>query len=362
MASWEDQLVDTFEQKTIRDPLLGMVADHMGKGHITCGLTQQVGCELVALLSAYREEERRLFPQVYLFGPNRADLIRAIAPGIPVLRIGEAEDGQDGPRQAAVAALKTCASLAIDGWCVFIRRRNAGFSFGLFRPAAETYSAGPEATLTASGLSAALLRHSAESTVEIINSAGGRLEISLTTAAPSNRATSSQILDFSSAASSDVAEAFRIQAAGYLARVLTEFLRGSHGTLLAAAPCVRALDPKQFSDGVILQDPIPLVQTMLTAMREKTAADASLLRSHESLLRGMMASDGVTILGTDGSIKAFRVFVQRLGKKKLGGQQGTASGGARSRAFDVLRSYVGKGLQSALVRSEDGRIEVVVKA
>lgn len=78
-------MTDTFEQKTIRDPLLGMVADHFGKGQINCGVTHQVGCELVALLSAYREEERRLFPQVYLFGPSEADLIRAIAPGIPVL-------------------------------------------------------------------------------------------------------------------------------------------------------------------------------------------------------------------------------------------------------------------------------------
>src|SRR5438477_8082018 len=102
-------MADNFEQKTIRDPLLGMVADHLGKGGINCGLTHQVGCELVALLSAYREEERRLFPQVYLFGPSEADLIRSLAPGTPVLGIGEAEDGPGGPRHAAVASLKSCA-------------------------------------------------------------------------------------------------------------------------------------------------------------------------------------------------------------------------------------------------------------
>jgi hypothetical protein len=92
-----------------------------------------------------------------------------------------------------------------------------------------------------------------------------------------------------------------------------------------------------------------------------TAADASLLRSHESLLRGMIGSDGVTIMGTDGSIRAFRVFVQGSGKK-AGGRQQAASGGARSRAFDVLRGYVGKTLRAALFRSHDGRTEVVVKA
>ena len=73
-------MVDTYEQETIRDPLLGMVADHLARGHINCGLTQQVGCELVALLSAYREEDRRLFPEVYLFGPSETDLVRVLAP------------------------------------------------------------------------------------------------------------------------------------------------------------------------------------------------------------------------------------------------------------------------------------------
>jgi hypothetical protein len=73
-------MADTFEQRTIREALLGMVANHLNGGAITCGLTQQVGCELVALLSAYREEERRLFPQVYLIGPSESDLLRALAP------------------------------------------------------------------------------------------------------------------------------------------------------------------------------------------------------------------------------------------------------------------------------------------
>jgi len=349
----------TFEQKTIRDPLLGMVADHLARGHIDCGQTQQVGCELVALLSAYREEDRRLFPEVYLFGPSETDLIRVLAPGIPVLGIGETESGQGAPRRAAISALKTCASLAIDGWCVYIKRSGNGFEFGLFRPAAETYSAGTETTLAASGLPVALLRHSAENTVEIVNSADGRLEISMTTATPSSRAVSGQIMEFSQVACSDVADDFRVQAAGYLARLLTEFLRGSHGVLLAAAPSTKRLHKTHFSDGVVLQQPIGLIQTMLNAVKEKTAVEASLLRSQESLLRGMMVSDGVTILGTDGSIRAFRVFVHGPGRKAAG-PHGTVSGGARSRAFEVLQGYVGKSLQAVLFRSQDGRTEVVV--
>src|SRR5262249_46721801 len=143
-------MADTFEQRTIREALLGMVANHFNGGAITCGFTQQVGCELVALLSAYREEERRMFPLVYLIGPSESDLLRALAPGSPPLNIGRSQDA-DGARQTAMAALKNCAALAIDGWCVYVRRRDGGFDFGLFRPSAESYSAGAEEALMASG-------------------------------------------------------------------------------------------------------------------------------------------------------------------------------------------------------------------
>jgi hypothetical protein len=351
---------EAFEQRTIRESLLGMVVAHLGKGHINCGVTHQVGCELVALLSAYREEDRRLFPEVYLLGPSDDDLLSYLAPGSPVLRIGEevvTPDPQTTARRAAVSCLKTCASLAIEGWCVYIRRETNSYSYGLFRPAVESYSAGAEITLAASGLPAALMRNSAENTVELINSAGERLEISLSTATPSKGAMSGQVIAFAQAACSEVPEVKRGMAAAYLGRVLTDHLRGSHGALLGIAPHQKKLDKAKFADGVILAEPIRLVETMLAAVAERSASAAGLLRSHESLLRGMIASDGVTILGTDGSIKAFRVFVSTPARRA---NQSRAAGGARSRAFEVLRGYVPKVLSGVLFRSQDGRTEVVV--
>jgi len=59
----------SFEQRTIHEPLLGMVVSHLTKGKINCSFTHHLDCELVALLSAYREEENRLFPEVSLHGP-----------------------------------------------------------------------------------------------------------------------------------------------------------------------------------------------------------------------------------------------------------------------------------------------------
>jgi len=352
-----------FEQKTIRDPLLGMVSDHLGKGYITCAITHQVGCELVGLLAAYREEERRLYPEVYLLGNSTDDLLNIIAPGSPRLRLGHVPIGKEAAttsRLATTTSLKTCAPLAIDGWAVYICREQDAFAYGLFRPAAEPYSASTEETLTISGVPAALFRNSASNTVEIINSVGGRLEISLTTASPSSLSLSGQITDFSRVACADIAVESREQVAGYLTRVLAEALRASHGALLAVVPAGEIQLPVEFSDGIILSEPIPLAQATLNAIQDQSGRAVSLLRSYESLLRGMIMSDGITLLGTSGSIRAFRMFVRQATEKTID-RPGRSAGGARSRAFDLLRQYVGSQLCAALFRSQDGRTEVVVQ-
>jgi hypothetical protein len=347
---------DQFQQRTIRESLLGYVSAYFNGGSINCGLTQQVGSELVALLAAYREEERKLYPQVYLIGPSGEDTLKQLAPGSKPLLIGKVVDAV-GPRQAAVSSLKNCAALAIEGWCVYVRRIDGGFEFGLFRGAAESYSAGAEEVLAVSKLPAVLLRHSAENTVELIDGHGGKLEISLTTATQSTKPMSGHVDEFAKVACSEVPPEQREQATGYMARLLTDCLRGGHGALLASVPSGTPLDRDKFSDGVVLGEPIPLVQTMISAVQARTAAEATLLRSQESLLRGMIESDGVTVFGTDGSIRAFRIFVQQTAANQAAAQP--ISGGARSRAFAVLRGYVGPSLKAALFRSQDGRMEVV---
>lgn len=340
-----------YQQKTIRDSLLGMVTDHLRKGAIDCGPTCDVGCELVALLAAYREEERRLYPQVCLVGPHELDILRSLAPGIvPPLVIGKIEARE--PRRVASSALKHCATLATESWRVFIRRIGTDYEYGLFCADGESYSTDLENNLAVSGYPAALLRHSAENTVEIINSSKGRLEISLTTASPTTSTLSSRVSDFARAACFDVAEPSREAASLYLAQFLAGALRGSHGALLAVTPAKKPLNRTYFGDGILLAEPVPLIQARLDAAETKKVGESARLRSMESLVRGMIESDGVTIFGTDGTVQAFRVFVQKKGRGST-----VSSGGARSRAYEVLRGHVGKALAAALFRSQDGRTE-----
>lgn len=358
-------MVEKYSHTTIRATLLEMVADHMKEGEIHCPHAHELGCELIPLLAAYREEDRRLFPEVYLFTPTDVDLLPVLAPGVRPIRIGETNlkaEAEHSARLIARQVLKTCAGLAIDGWAVYIQRTDDGFSYGLFRAASASFSLSAESTLANSSLPVVILRHSAESTVEIVNSAGGRREISLSTATPFPRGLAGQIEDFARKACQDLNESDADRAVQYLTRLLAEFLRASHGTLLAVAPAEAALDPQCFPDGVMLAEPIPLVKLMLEAAGDEYNLEAtSMLRSHESLLRGMIQSDGVTVLGTDGSIKAFRVFVRATTESQAAAAN-RATGGARSRAFEVLRSLLGTKMLAVMMRSQDGRTEVQVQS
>lgn len=343
-----------YSQRTVREPLLGMVTDHLNEGGINCGKTYQVGCEVVALLASYREEERRLFPKVFLAGPYDEDLFRVMSPGSMSILIETF--GQDvSPRAVAVASLKKCASLAIEGWCVFVRRTSGGFECGLFRPHVDLYSAGSVELLPSSGLPVAVFRQSADNTVEVVNSRGDRLEVSLSTASPTGTPAETQLSDFVQAACSRISPDLVVRAKPYLIRLLSDCLYMSHGSMLVVVPSGWTIDREVFSDGVMLQHPIRLTYALESVIHSGRAVDAAELRSLESLLRGMVLSDGVTALNDEGSVVGFRLFV-RSGSESIGAE--SESGGARSRAYNVLARSVGRSLMAALFRSQDGRMEV----
>lgn len=354
-----------FEQKTIREPLLGAVLDHLTHGGITNSRMYHIGCELVALLSSYREEDRRLFPEVYLLDTSDAPLLPILSPGVKPIAIGQSSIAdralESGARKAARTILKNCAPLAIGGWAIYVEMNGRDFAYGLFRSSLQTYSNSAVSVLASSELPAAVFRNSAENAVEIINGQGSCLEFSLTTSTPSTRALSGQIVEFTQAACKDIVARDRGNAVEYLSQLLSDFLRSSHGALMAVAPSGQALGPPKFSQGVIFDHPIPLIPLMLAAKKEKTASADSILRSHESLLLGMIQSDGVTILGTNGTIKAFRVFVHSTRRRRRASSE-ASSGGARSIAYSVLCESMGDPLMAALIRSQDGRTEVEVQA
>lgn len=78
---------------------------------------------------------------------------------------------------------------------------------------------------------------------------------------------------------------------------------------------------------------------------------AKLVRA-TALLKGMLGSDGIVVFRSNGSIVAYRAFLQPKGKSA-----GVVAGGARRRTFESLREGIGSDFEGVLMCSQDGSIE-----
>ena len=78
------------------------------------------------------------------------------------------------------------------------------------------------------------------------------------------------------------------------------------------------------------------------------------------LLRRMANMDGITVLDSCGAIIGYNCFV----KDSTAGshESGTITGGARRRAFDVLRSQIGKQISGVIYKSQDGVVELGISS
>jgi hypothetical protein len=93
-----------------------------------------------------------------------------------------------------------------------------------------------------------------------------------------------------------------------------------------------------------------------TYLRLRTEESRAAVQGRAQLLEGMLRTDGITVLRSDGAIVAYNVFVRHgpLPAALLG----QPVGGARRRTFETLRSHVGAELSAAFYRSQDGVADV----
>jgi hypothetical protein len=142
---------------------------------------------------------------------------------------------------------------------------------------------------------------------------------------------------------------------GFMERVLATAIRDSHGTLIAVVAGDSVVVPDSLTDAVLLTEPIDLLgRYRLHEEEEKTAISVGRLQAAAELLRGFVNSDGITVLNAAGKVLAYRAFIRSAEPAS------PAAGGARTRAFAALSGLVGSGLDAALFRSQDGRIDITI--
>jgi hypothetical protein len=145
------------------------------------------------------------------------------------------------------------------------------------------------------------------------------------------------------------------QTAAFYRRVLTTVVQAGHGTLAAVVSGKKSVLPTQFSgDAIPLAPPISVPEKILELLATEDCQANTQLLAYNAVITGMLLSDGITVFGSDGTARAYNVFVKHPPLKSA---EATA-GGARHRTFRVLSGLVTKGtLVAALMQSQDGRVE-----
>lgn len=141
----------------------------------------------------------------------------------------------------------------------------------------------------------------------------------------------------------------------YFVRLLLDTLQRCHGTLLGAhVPPGHGQAPEPLSDGVRLAAPLDLAAAHRAAVESDNAQALASLQALEALLAGMVASDGVVVFGTNGTVLGYRIFLRPTEEEKKGLPD---KGGGRRRTYALMQQRLGPLLKAALFRSQDGETE-----
>ena len=144
------------------------------------------------------------------------------------------------------------------------------------------------------------------------------------------------------------------QVRSFYFRVFTTVLRSGHGCLAAVLHERNKKLPLKFRDGVAITPALDVASKVSSLLRTNDCESDTRLRATAALIRGMLCTDGVTLMRSDGSVTAYNIFIK---SDKEIGKQTVAFGGARRRAFQTLCSWLGADLRSAFFLSQDGHAE-----
>lgn len=326
---------------SIREALQGALADFIRGSGFKSVAAEEMLRELVSLLAAYREEGTLLFPEVFVV-PDEATLA-SLAPGVPRITIGEAPlDGNFAQR-----LLKACAPLADDGWAAYVIATEPAV-FGLVRAQRHSFATSAEEAMMGLGC-VLLIRNRGHFVVELKNSKDARYTVSFTSRPASASPLAEHVKAFAQAAGTALDAERQSRFIPYLERLLIGILQKCHGTLLAVLTEVSA-NTEGLEAATWLSPPISLASIHFEATTKQDATSLADLQGIESLLAGMVGSDGLVVFGPDGTIRGYRVFLKASDEERL---KISDQGGGRRRTYELMKLRT-QSFSQILFRSQDG--------
>jgi hypothetical protein len=243
--------------------------------------------------------------------------------------------------------------LSSENWFIFIERKDASqIRYGVF-----TYFRLPTAIPLHEGITidpnrfCLLLRKVSASTIEIIGAKGNRLTLIFSTIRGSSPSTE-HITNFAASCCKGLTVSGPLDDfQTYLTRLIESALATSHGTILICAQDGALSSVPALKDAVPVD---PLLDFNSAFAEFKTAGTAGSilpLQRSEELFKGFLRCDGMIVFDTMGRITSYRVFYQPQNEEPA---IQSVVGGARRRAYEGVKTLVGRPLMSVLFRSQDG--------
>lgn len=328
---------------TVHQQILGNVAEFLSAAGVSCMGTSQLASALAISLPGYREEEVALFPCVFICND-----LHAMIGSEQHLYVGTASRGGE----SAAEILKNCGSLARGGWYIFVERGEKDVRYGVFRVNSVGSASDPMAIFDIADFEATpvcFIRSIAPRVVEMGDHRGRKLhldfssrQLSYVSLAEAVGVVSDIIVGGRTGTDKDVALQF-------LRGTLMRALQSAHGAIIAVTYADR--QPPKLT-GNWLAEAINVVDEVVALYSAPDRVAFGRVQGLESLLEGMIASDGITVFSDHGVLRGFRLFTE------LPGSEAKAAGGARSRAFEALVGEIGRSLAAVLKVSQDGAVEL----
>ena len=340
---------------SFRSQLKGSISDFLHRENMVCPYTEEGLLQLAVALAYYTEEGKPLFPEIVICDDLQMTL--SLLQGSDAIHIGE------GPLDAATIqlAIKQCATLATTNWLVYIQRFPEQFHYGIFRSSPSPTA--PDARSVVYSLnqetvevSIILASQLATNAVELVGVRSGPLRIYLSAIPDDSPSPSATLTELINACTENVDPSTEEQTKSYLHTSLGSALRRCHGTLIGVlesgndAPCIT-------TDGVMFDRQESISKLIGDHESQRSVETLARLNAYSQLLHGMISTDGMVLISSEAELMGYNLFVQKqMPSNGVGIPR--VSGGARRRAFDVLRSFVDdNALRACFIRSSDGLTE-----
>lgn len=337
---------------SVRNPLKGQLDDFLDRSLFSRDTKTHDGIlALIEKLKLYKEEGRPLLPEIYIFKKTDAGQVKKLVPSYSELPIGESADLNS---KSFEVALKKCAPLARNGWCVYMQINKSSLSFGLLRTQLPFYSL-PLENILIDGFRETLpvirVKQIAENVVQLKGLKKASLEVHFSTRSELSTTWQTHQNDFVSAILKDAPLTSKDISEVFFQTAISEAGHG-HGFLAAVIKNKKKI-PKNLMDGVILDEPLCIPTKLSLIKKQSTIENYTELQAALTAISGMLSSDGITLFDSSGKVLAYNIFIPLNSSKGK-----VIVGGARKRTYEELKVMIQKkSLVASYFQSQDGECE-----